>query len=147
MHHLHPRSRTTSTLFTTTLAVSFLVVALPHILPPCPVDRRQFADSGALDADGQPIQRRRRRRRDEENSLNGGDTGSDRTTEADDDSMIARRKRECPVPKPSGLVGQMMGFEQKGEKEKPVQVVVKSLRDMSNVRREELDAGSMDRPK
>ena len=38
-----------------------------------------------------------------------------------------RPKRECPVPKPGGLVGQMMGFEQK-EKDRPVEVVVKSFR-------------------
>lgn len=38
-----------------------------------------------------------------------------------------RRKRECPVPRPGGLVGQMMGFEQKRKKE-PVEVVVRSFR-------------------
>lgn len=115
MHHLHPRSRTTSTLFTTTLAISFLVVGLPHVLP-CPVDRRQFADS----IEG-PDGKVRRRRRRVENSE--GEAMPD-VAELDDNG---RPKRECPVPKPGGLVGQMMGFEQK-EKSKPVEVVVKSFR-------------------
>ncbi len=113
MHALHPRSRSTSTLFTATLAVSFLVVALPHLLP-CPVDRRQFADT-QIDADGKM---RRRKKRDA--SANG--LSSTANLEIDEDG---RRKRECPVPKPGGLVGQIMGFDQK-QKEKPVEVVVQS---------------------
>ena len=112
MHHLHPKSSATSTLFTATLAVSFLVVGLPHILP-CPVDRRQFADS-VEGPDGQP---RRRRRRNADNET--GDSAVENATE--------RSPRECPVPKPSGLVGHMMGFEQK-TKERPVDVVVRSVR-------------------
>jgi cytochrome c oxidase assembly factor 2 len=121
MHHMHPRSRSTGALFTATLAVSFLVVGLPHILP-CPVDRRKFADSGE-GSDGKP---RRRRRRGDGTQI---DTAANTvfqcgTSIADEDG---RRKRECPVPKPGRLVGQVMGFEQK-EKEKPLEVVVKSLR-------------------
>ena len=117
MHHLHPRSRTTSTLFTTTLAISFLVVGLPHILP-CPVDRQQFADSIET-ADGK-VKRRRRKRLDgdvEPVSEAIGDTRDDN----------GRPKRECPVPKPGGLVGQIMGFEQK-VKDKPVEVMIRSFR-------------------
>ena len=41
--HLHPRSRTTSSLFATTLVLSFFVVGLPHILP-CPAPRTVLAD-------------------------------------------------------------------------------------------------------
>lgn len=110
MHPLHPRSASTSTLFTTTLAVSFLVVGLPHLLP-CPVDRRQFADS-----DGK-VRRRKKQNVD-------GDGTVVEQSELDENG---RPKRECPVPKPGGLVGQIMGFEQK-EKEGPVEVVVRSLR-------------------
>lgn len=123
MHHLHPRSRTTSTLFTTTLAISFLVVGLPHILP-CPVDRRQFADS----ADGK-VRRRRRNRDDEVEARNEGDQDG-----------IGRPARECPVPKPGGLVGQMMGFEQR-EKERSVQVVVEGLKGRRAREREQGSGG------
>ncbi|KAH6631775.1 hypothetical protein F5144DRAFT_602557 [Chaetomium tenue] len=45
--HLHPRSRMTSSLFATTVLASFLVVALPHILP-CPAPRRAYADGGDM---------------------------------------------------------------------------------------------------
>ena len=125
MHHLHPRSRTTSTLFTATLAISFLVVGLPHILP-CPVDRRQFADS-AVEVGPDGKRRRRRRRVDDEQeaaetSAAGG--GLDASGEGS-----GRPARECPVPKPGGLVGQIMGFERQQEgKERPVQVVVEGMR-------------------
>jgi len=121
MHHLHPRSRTTSTLFTTTLAISFLVVALPHLLP-CPVDRRQFADTIEM-PDG-TIKRRRRRRQEESTNPEDGAGEVAVMVAADGD---ARPKRECPVPKPGGLVGQIMGFEQK-ERQGPSEVVVQGLR-------------------
>ena len=118
MHALHPRSRSTSTLFTTTLAVSFLVVGLPHLLP-CPVDRRQFADS----VEGADGKLRRRKKRDE---MTGEDSAV-RSLQSQQVDETGRKKRECPVPKPSGLVGQMMGFEQK-EKDKPMEVVIRSVR-------------------
>jgi len=126
MHHLHPRSRTTSTLFTTTLAISFLVVSLPHLLP-CPVDCRQFADTIEM-PDG-TIKRRRRRRRVEEegavSSVADGETGGE-VSEMLGSAAQSRPKRECPVPKPVGLMGQIMGFEQRG-REGPSEVVVRSL--------------------
>lgn len=116
MHHLHPRSRTTSTLFTTTLAISFLVVGIPHLLP-CPVDRRQFADTVEM-PDG-TIRRRRRKVPVEE--------GVEPEAEVTDTSSTKERpKRECPVPKPGGLVGQIMGFEEK-ERVTPAEVIVQSL--------------------
>lgn len=47
---------------------------------------------------------------------------------------VITRTRECPVPRPGGLLGQVMGFErEKNERERPV-VVVKALRE---TRREE----------
>ncbi|KAF2486882.1 hypothetical protein BDY17DRAFT_88644 [Neohortaea acidophila] len=111
MHILHPRSRGTSTLFTTTLAVSFLVVALPHLLP-CPVDRRQFADSGE-NGTGRVKKRR----------VKQMDGVPERTV---DENEGGRPRHECPIPKPTGLVGQLMGFERK-ESQKPVEVVVRGL--------------------
>lgn len=120
MHYLHPRSRTTGTLFTGTLAVCFLVVALPHLLP-CPVDRRQYADTIEM-PDG-TIKRRRRRLPD---AGAGAGAAMDEGVPVEDVGSASRPKRECPVPKPSGLVGQMMGFEQRA-KERSLEVVVGSL--------------------
>ncbi|GIZ39935.1 hypothetical protein CKM354_000329700 [Cercospora kikuchii] len=117
MHYLHPRSRTTGTLFTATLAVSFFVVAVPHLLP-CPVDHRQFADSYET-PDGRIMRRRRKRNTDE------GDAASvaqAEKTEADH----GKPKRECPVPKPGGLVGQIMGFKPT-ERAVPTEVIVQEL--------------------
>lgn len=115
MHALHPRSRSTSTLFTTTLAVSFLVVALPHLLP-CPVDRRQFADSvenGNAKARKQQLQ--------------GQEEPEEKAAQLRDEGKNTRSRNECPVPKPGGLVGQVMGFDQK-QRPKPVEVEIRKLR-------------------
>nr|POE47579.1 hypothetical protein CFP56_00910 [Quercus suber] len=117
MHHLHPRSRTTSTLFTTTLAISFLVVALPHILP-CPVDRRQFADTIEM-PDGTI---RHRKQRKQVSAATEDLDGNSETSMA-----AARPPRECPVPKPTGLVGQLMGLAGQENKEKPKEIIVQSL--------------------
>ncbi|CZS88426.1 hypothetical protein WAI453_010772 [Rhynchosporium graminicola] len=107
--HMHPRSRLTSSLFATTLFASFFVVALPHILP-CPAPRVTYADHGT------PQTRRKRRRRkcpaDEDES--SGVVKDLSTTEESGDVIEAmglrKQKRECPVPKPSGLVGEIMGL-------------------------------------
>ncbi|KAK4634553.1 hypothetical protein CLAFUW4_01635 [Fulvia fulva] len=129
MHHLHPRSKATGTLFTTTLAISFLVVAAPHLLP-CPVDRRQFADSFET-ADGR---RYRRKRKDNQEAATGPGEA-----EAADDAIDGnvRPKRECPVPKPGGIVGQIMGFKQE-ERQKPAKIIVQSL-DSKGSQRPELE--------
>lgn len=127
MHHLHPRSRTTSTLFTTTLAISFLVVGVPHILP-CPVDRRQFADAVEVGPDGK--RRRRRRRVEDEKGAAEETSTAGGGLDASGDGSAGRPARECPVPKPGGLVGQIMGFErQQQERERSVQVVVEGMRE------------------
>ncbi|SMR42715.1 unnamed protein product [Zymoseptoria tritici ST99CH_1E4] len=119
MHYLHPRSRTTGTLFTTTLAVSFIVVALPHLLP-CPVDRRQFADSYET-PDGKI--RRRRKRKDMENEK-AGESGSSAVGNAA--ASEDPPQRECPIPKPGGIVGQIMGFKNE-ERPRPTEVIVQKL--------------------
>ena len=101
---LHPRSRTTSSLFAPTLVLSFFVVALPHILP-CPAPRVVvLADGAMVDANGR---RRRRRNPEEAEPKNGivhfGDMG-------DEKDVPAVSKRECPIPKPGGVVGELLGF-------------------------------------
>ncbi|KKA25301.1 hypothetical protein T310_0675 [Rasamsonia emersonii CBS 393.64] len=63
-HYLHPRSRSTSSLFAATLLASFVIVGLPHIFP-CPAPRRTLADSDMTmtDVDGRQMQRPRRKKR------------------------------------------------------------------------------------
>lgn len=41
---------------------------------------------------------------------------------------MGRHKRECPVPKPTGLIGQVMGFQPQEQRQKPT-VIVQSLRE------------------
>ncbi|KAF3042860.1 hypothetical protein E8E11_008329 [Didymella keratinophila] len=115
---MHPRSRMTASLFTTTLMVSFLVVAAPHLIP-CPVDPRTLNDSA------DPTRRRRRRK-----PVESPDSESQERESQDGDALEQQRrimleermnpKRECPIPKPGGLVGQVLGMtrgtqEQRGE--------------------------------
>ena len=85
---------------------------------PCPVNPRQFADT-IEGPDGQLTKRRRRRKEQ------SPDEGLGQITE-EANMMDIKRKRECPMPKPGGLVGQIMGFKE-GEKEKPSEIVVKDL--------------------
>ena len=104
-------------LFTTTLMVSFLVVATPHLLP-CPVDPRKLADSPDPEAlSGQP--RRRRRRVPKDETCN--DVMSEDRRKIKEADEWAAPKRECPVPKPSGLIGQVLGLknEETEEEERP----------------------------
>ncbi|GAM90162.1 hypothetical protein ANO11243_082020 [Dothideomycetidae sp. 11243] len=108
-HYLHPRSRSTSTLFTGCLAVSFLVVGIPHLLP-CPADRRQFVES----EDGTP-QTRRRRKRTEASQIGEEMAASSPTTQR-------TSTNQCPVPKPRGFIGQILGFKEETNK---VEVIVK----------------------
>lgn len=107
--HMHPRSRMTASLFTTTLAISFLVVAAPHLIP-CPVDPRTLNDSA------DPTRRRRRRKPIE---VQDGESRAAEDGDAlEQRSMIEERinpKRECPIPKPGGLVGQVLGMTRRDE--------------------------------
>jgi cytochrome c oxidase assembly factor 2 len=107
--HLHPRSRMTTSLFTTTLMVSFLVVAAPHLIP-CPVDPRTLAD--APDPTGQNRRRRRRRTPDEETCNEVMSEERMKTIQLEEKLSP---KRECPVPKPGGLIGQVLGLKEEGE--------------------------------
>ncbi|KAF4551507.1 Hypothetical protein D9617_13g100070 [Elsinoe fawcettii] len=107
--YLHPRSRSTSTLFTGCLAVSFLVVGMPHLLP-CPVDRRQFTENGEV------VRKRRRKSQPTEDAPN-----MIKSNEHEEAS-----KKECPVPKPRGFIGQLLGFKKENAMA-PMEVVVKPL--------------------
>ena len=106
--HMHPRSRMTASLFTTTLMVSFLVVAAPHLIP-CPVDPRTLADS----ADPTREARRRRRRRPLAADDSADVPTDERVRMQHMEDRLAPR-RECPIPKPGGLVGTVLGLKHDG---------------------------------
>jgi cytochrome c oxidase assembly factor 2 len=88
--------------------VSFLVVAAPHLIP-CPVDPRTLADSP--DPTGQNRRRRRRKAPEEE-------TCNEVMSEERRKKLLLEQKlspkRECPVPKPGGLIGQVLGLKEEG---------------------------------
>lgn len=113
--YLHPRSRWTMSLFTITLGVSFVVVGMPHLLP-CPVPPRALAD-GEMDIteDGR---RRRRRRYVDKNGVPFSAEEQQRIREEE----ARARARACPVPKPSGLIGQLLGFDRKEEEQPTVRI-------------------------
>ncbi|KAK0751110.1 hypothetical protein B0T18DRAFT_320349 [Schizothecium vesticola] len=104
--HLHPRSRMTSSLFATTLVASFFVVALPHVLP-CPAPRTVLADGEMPDG------KRRRRKRPETAPVEDGIVQFNGISETDGDKARAA-KRECPVPKPKGMLAGFFGLKQAG---------------------------------
>lgn len=126
---LHPRSRSTSSLFAATMLASVVIVGLPHVFP-CPAPRRTLADSNmVMTADGQQAERPRRRRRKlgpEEDAFPNTNAVQKNTTpqstdeevstflqmEAEAESM-AKVGRECPVPKPRGIIGELLGFSNK----------------------------------
>ncbi|EXJ78767.1 hypothetical protein A1O1_09169 [Capronia coronata CBS 617.96] len=139
--HLHPRSTATSTLFAGTLIASFVVVGIPHIFP-CPRPRTGYADAEIqLDEDGRPIRRKMRRAPKEDSSASSPKQESAGLTEVLMRNAAARKgltqskdleeeaalfrdlqreaealekeARECPVPKPSGVIGRLLGFEDK----------------------------------
>ncbi|PFH55992.1 hypothetical protein XA68_17232 [Ophiocordyceps unilateralis] len=106
--HLHPRSRMTSSLFATTLVASFFVVALPHAFP-CPVPRTKYADGDVMiDDEG----RRKRWRTREATRTKEGIVQFDQPA---GEAGASRSKRECPVPKPGGALGQWLGFSKKDD--------------------------------
>ncbi|KAJ5677988.1 uncharacterized protein N7477_003621 [Penicillium maclennaniae] len=121
--HLHPRSRSTTGLFAGTLLASLLVVGIPHVFP-CPSPRRTFADSEMIiTADGQQVPRiRRRRRKDVEMGADApppdqptpsGSTDEEVSTffqMEEEAEKLAQVGHECPVPKPKGVLGQLLGF-------------------------------------
>lgn len=129
--HLHPRSRSTMSLFAATLLASLFVVGIPHVFP-CPAPRRTLADSEMIvTADGQQIQKFRRKRRKDPNMLeqDGTSIHQIRPQSSDEEvstflqmeeeaERLANTWRECPVPKPKGVLGQLLGFSTAEGKQK-----------------------------
>ncbi|RYP17763.1 hypothetical protein DL765_004341 [Monosporascus sp. GIB2] len=123
--HLHPRSRMTSSLFATTVLASFFVVALPHVLP-CPAPRVAYADSSSSSSeaetetvtvtnpDGTTTTRRRRSRRKAAVVKDGIAAFEGREEDFEEGQKERRprprQERECPVPKPGGVIAELMGF-------------------------------------
>jgi len=112
---LHPRSTFTSTIFVTTLAASFLVVGLPHVLP-CPAPRVAFADGEVMI--GEDGRRMRRRKKcvpldPDDPATSEPATPTDLLREEDSTSFkeLESMRRECPIPKPGGKVGEILGFK------------------------------------
>ncbi|TQN68470.1 hypothetical protein CSHISOI_06969 [Colletotrichum shisoi] len=107
-HPLHPRSRMTSTLFATTVVASFFVVGMPHLLP-CPAPRVTYADGEIVV--GEDGRRRRRKRRETAPEIENGIVNFSQAS--DEDTIRTREerlKRECPVPRPGGILGEWLGF-------------------------------------
>ncbi|KAL2153202.1 hypothetical protein VTH82DRAFT_4357 [Thermothelomyces myriococcoides] len=149
--HLHPRSRMTSSLFATTVLASFLVVALPHVLPcPAPARRVYYADDGGEEQEDRGMSKPRARARRSTAARDGTEAEDGAVSEcprarardgtagigvvefrpgtAEDEEgsggRRARRRRECPVPKPGGMLGEWLGFngntgKEAGEKTRP----------------------------
>ncbi|RYP71541.1 hypothetical protein DL770_008107 [Monosporascus sp. CRB-9-2] len=121
--HLHPRSRMTSSLFATTVLASFFVVALPHVLP-CPAPRVAYADSSSsstetetitvTNPDGTTTTRRRRSRRKAAEIKDGVAAFEGRDEDFEGEQKEGRQRprqvRECPVPKPGGVIAELMGL-------------------------------------
>ncbi|KAL2829963.1 hypothetical protein BDW59DRAFT_141538 [Aspergillus cavernicola] len=129
--HLHPKSRSTTGLFAGTLLASLMVVGIPHVFP-CPAPRRTFADSEMImGPDGQPIKRVRRRRRKDVDTTTPEANAFPQTTRATEDEVstflqleeeaerLSNPGRECPVPKPTGVIGQLLGFSNRTDVEPP----------------------------
>ncbi|RKF56923.1 Hypothetical protein GcM3_191024 [Golovinomyces cichoracearum] len=110
--HLHPRSRLTSSLFATTLFASIFVVVLPHILP-CPAPRRvAFSDDGGS---GSRIQVPSTNPMRQNNPVNSERQGSPTDIMKDGTQNLYTKQnpshRECPIPKPRGFFGDLLGFK------------------------------------
>ncbi len=94
----------TSSLFATTVIASFFVVALPHVLP-CPAPRGVLADGEMPDGT-----KRRRRKRPENLETKDGIVQFNASSDDDSTDKAKALKRECPVPKPKGMLGELFGF-------------------------------------
>jgi len=107
-------------LFAGTLLAFFVVVGLPHLFL-CPAPRRTLADSEMMvTADGQQIQKIRRRRRKDGDILDQNDQPMSAATDEEvlafmqlqqEANRLEYTRRECPVPKPSGKLGELLGFK------------------------------------
>ena len=125
--YLHPRSKVTTSLFGTTLLVSFLVVGMPHIIP-CPAPRVILADSESQDnRSGQERQRRSPCPRSDEIEKATQPLRPHAELSQEEKLTMRRKAHECPVPKPRGVLGRVLGFSEgpppSKERRAPVQVV------------------------
>lgn len=103
----------TSSLFATTMFASFFVVALPHVLP-CPAPRVAYADGAIIEDQNGRRRRRRQRIQAQEPTIKDGIVDFNNIAAADvveQDEGRRRSRRECPVPKPGGKVGELLGFK------------------------------------
>lgn len=106
---------------------SLIIVGMPHIAP-CPAPRQTMADAQiCVTADGQRVIRRRRKQKTATTSESDAqsttavssvpeEVQSFRELQEEQQARTRTQKagRECPVPKPGGVLGRMLGFE-KGE--------------------------------
>lgn len=104
--------------------VSFLVVAAPHLIP-CPVDPRTLADSA--DPTGENRKRRRRKVLDDDSSTDSMSEELRRRKQLEDKLSP---QRECPVPKPGGLIGQVLGLKNEEQEVEPVSITKRIERAM-----------------
>lgn len=96
---------------------------MPHILP-CPAPRVEFADADFEYSEDGRRRRKRGRPREPAVDVSGGDESFGGLQEGalnTGDEMELRRKKahECPVPKPGGVVGEVLGFRKAREDERP----------------------------
>ena len=84
---------------------------MPHLIP-CPAPRTALADV-EITADG----RRIRRNKAVKNGRAAADDDDDASMTPSEQAMIKAmgdgKGRECPVPKPTGVLGRVLGFEDK----------------------------------
>lgn len=139
--YLHPRSAATSTLFAGTLLASFVVVAVPHIWP-CPRPRKAYMDSEIfVDENGRTMRRVRKVKSSEQqqqHAMEGNENAqkldkiharpSEKGNTIADEAALMRilqdetaarqdeaARRPCPVPKPKGVLGRWLGFDEVAE--------------------------------
>lgn len=92
---------------------------MPHILP-CPAPRVTFADSEfEITEDG----KRRRRRRPVQTLDDGSPDGqmeaiSGPAMSEEEKVLMQKKSHECPVPKPRGFIGEVLGFKNEETVEK-----------------------------
>ena len=85
---------------------------MPHILP-CPAPRTEFADV-EVGEDGRRRRRRRRKLRPEsDGTVDALGEKGDIVDAVSENEIMAKRAHQCPVPKPGGRIGQVLGFSEK----------------------------------
>lgn len=91
-------------------------MALPHVLP-CPAPRRVFADGDTetmIDANGRTLRRRRKPLDPEvKDGVVRFDAMSSPIETSSESESEKSSGRACPIPKPGGKVGELLGFARK----------------------------------